>query len=1264
MGNIPFQIPIETPKRRFSLTRDELEEKPDFIKKNYETLYDVPVTINLLEHNLIGIIGGEGKSGAIDAATALSVQIAAGNCYTDVKLGYIYNGEMASDYEKWGFAKWLPHVWSEDRKTRFVASNKEQTSDVFYELANILRARAEEASVLSAARGNEIPKPYYVIFISDVSALEGELFAKYVFSGEKELGLTTILLTERYEELPNNCDFIIENTAEFQGMYDVFASSSKKQKITFDYVEKGRLETFARYLSTLRVLEVEEGGEIPAALPFFDMLKIQKPSDLPVKEYWAKNRTYENIRGMIGQKAGGVPCYLDVHEKYHGPHGLVAGTTGSGKSETLQTYMLSLAVNYSPDDIGFFVIDYKGGGMANLFDGLPHLVGQISNLSGNQVRRAMTSIKSENRRRQRIFTENGVNNINLYTKLYKNGEAQVPVPHLFIVIDEFAELKREEPEFMRELISVAQVGRSLGVHLILATQKPSGTVDDNIWSNSKFRLCLRVQDRQDSTDMLHKPDAAYITQAGRCYLQVGNDEVYELFQSGYSGAVYDRDFAVSVTDIAKMISLSGKVDMTGNSVKQSQKKKAETAWITDLLTCLSTVSVAWKDTEYKADEEELAEAMYPVMEEKGLDYGVSRYNTDRLKDFIRLYGKLAEEGISSHMAQELLKRAAAEKVKLPQRKEKTQLDAIKEHLAEVAKANGYDYQQQLWMPVIPDHIYLDEFEEFREHRFSDGRWHEPEGSWELSVIIGKMDDPENQNQMPLVADFSEEGHIAVCGNIVSGKSTMMQTMVYVLIQKYSPERVNIYALDFSSKMMRAFEDAPHVGGIMCENDLDKIGKFFNMLTGILEERKALFQGGNYSEYVKVHGVTLPAIILFIDNYFSMKEKTGEAYEEFLIQLSREGVSHGIFLVVNGAGFGMNDITLRVGENINTILCLALQDKYAYRDLLHTVQIEMMPEAGVKGRGLAAYGKRVLEYQTALAFPAENDYQRMEGIREICSRMKEAWTGRCAKKVPEIPEKPVWSEYIRLEGYEQASRKSSLLPVGYNEANAEIFGINLRETYCYTVYGGTHSGKTNFMRVCLQSALDKDSGICVIDGPDHDFAPYSQSERLRYVADEQGIFDYFQELTPEFVARNKEKHEFEAQGLEGEEIFDRMAEKKPHFIFISDLSWFVPLIYNAELDMRGFLETIIEKGQYHNIFFIAALHMEKRHMTTGYQVYELFTGYKTGIHFGGKVSDNQALNFDYMSFVEQGKTEKPGIGILPSSPDEKAARKVVVPLARK
>ena len=115
------------------------------------------------------------------------------------------------------------------------------------------------------------------------------------------------------------------------------------------------------------------------------------------------------------------------------------------------------------------------------------------------------------------------------------------MPHLFLISDEFAELKSEQPEFMKELVSTARIGRSLGIHLILATQKPSGVVDDQIWSNSKFKLALKVQNASDSTEILKTPDAANITLPGRAYLQVGNNEIYELFQSAWSGADYIPD---------------------------------------------------------------------------------------------------------------------------------------------------------------------------------------------------------------------------------------------------------------------------------------------------------------------------------------------------------------------------------------------------------------------------------------------------------------------------------------------------------------------------------------------------------------------------------------------------------------------------------------------------------------------------------------------------------------------------------------------------
>ena len=1176
IGDIPFQIHINIPKKRFKIYEDELAQKPVFIKENYQTLYQVPVTVDFAKHSLIGIVGGEGRLGALHLARIICAQLAANTCYTDVKLAVICREDQKEAGRALSFVRWLPHSWSKDHKTRFVAMTAQDSTDVFYDLTKIFREREEAA----AEHGNsQIPKPYYVVILSDPSLMEGEIFAKYALGNNPVWGLTTILLVDRYEELPNSCEYIIENDNVFQGIYSITDREEQRQAVRFDEVSSESLEAFARKLAGLRVVEIEEGGEVPSSLSFFDMFGVNKPQDLPVADLWAKNRVYDNIRGAIGQKAGGAACYLDVHEKYHGPHGLVAGTTGSGKSETLQTYILSLAVNYSPDDVGFFLIDYKGGGMANLFDGLPHMIGQISNLSGNQVKRAMISIKSENRRRQRIFNENGVNNINAYTKLYKNGEAAVPVPHMFIIIDEFAELKREEPEFMKELISVAQVGRSLGVHLILATQKPSGTVDDNIWSNSKFRLCLRVQDRQDSNDMLHKPDAAYITQAGRCYLQVGNDEIYELFQSAYSGGVYDENMPDKANDVARLIRTNGKVEYAGNP--------------------------------------------------------------DKMESMLKKEGKSAST-----------------------KEEKTQLEVVKEYLAFMAGKLHYQEPRKLWMPILPDKIYLDEFEEYQAKAF-DGNWKPMGEEWGLPVVIGRFDDPENQRQVPLIVDFAKDGHIGVCGNIVTGKSTLLQTMYYGLIRAYSPDMLNIYVLDFSSKMAEAFLEAPHTGGLMYENDIEKIGKFFRMMENILEERKSLFRGGNYAQYVRVHGVALPAIIIMVDNYAAFKEKTEEAFEEMMIRLSREGVNHGIFLVVSGAGFGMNDISNRVGENLNTILCLGLSDRFAYGDLLHNMQIEVLPETGIRGRGLAYHGKKILEYQTALAVEAENDYQRMEKIRQDCHVMSRAWKGKKARPIPEIPNKPVWSGFAELDDYKKMSRSRNYLPIGYDQANANVYGIPLRYTYCYMIWGGRRTGKSNLMKVCIQSALDKDSRVIIIDSPRSRYDSYKDQPSVTYANDEKSIFDAFAGMLPEFQRRNRMKRDWLSRDMDEDEIFEAISAETPYFIFLAEMDWFVEFIYNAELEMKAFLENIIEKGALHHIYFISELSLERRDMAGGYPVYDLFTGYHTGIHLGGKVSENPMLSFEYIPFMDQAKPAKAGVGQLPDNMNgQEDTRSVVIPLARR
>lgn len=1261
IGEQPFQVKIHVPKEKFTLIEDSLNDTPKFIKDNYETLYEVPVGVDLKKHRLVGIIGGKEKRGAFEIVKALSVQIAANNCYTDVRMAYIYDEHEATDFTQWEFAKWFPHVWSEDGKIRYIAANKEEASDVFYELTKILRQRVEEKQ-----NGIGI-KPYIILFVENSEWLNEELISRYIFDPAFDCGISTLILAEEYADLPNSCDYMIQNDEKFQGIYSVFPQKEEKKTIKFDIVEKEELLHFARELSDVEVQETESGGEVPSQLTFFDMYHIRKPEELQIEERWLKNRTYENIKGLIGQKAGGVPCFLDMHEKYHGPHGLVAGTTGSGKSETLQTYMMSLAVNYSPDDIGFFVIDYKGGGMANLFDGLPHMIGQISNLSGNQVNRAMVAIKSENRRRQRIFNEYGVNNINLYTKLYKNKEASDPIPHLFIVIDEFAELKKEEPEFMKELISVAQVGRSLGVHLILATQKPSGTVDDNIWSNAKFRLCLRVQDKQDSQDMLHKPDAAYITQAGRAYLQVGNDEVYELFQSGWSGAPYDEKIQEGRAETVALITNTGKEDIVGNYYKVQSKEKGIYQWLVSIETCLREALVFCETSleecvQYRNKMQEVIEHLYLSLEKQEKAYSKSYYNSLRLEDYIKLYKKA--EGQEIDAVKWMMEYAAKENIRLPQMKEKTQLDAVKEYLATVAEKNGYWYKQKLWMPVLAEKIFLDEFQEYRDTAFQNGKWKALQNQWSLEVVIGKVDDPHNQAQMPLLLNFGEKGSLAVCGGIVSGKSTFLQTLVYAMTHKYTPNEINLYILDFSSKMLSSFENLVHVGGMMYETDIDRIAKFFNMMKGVLEERKKLFRGGNYSQYIQSHGMVMPAIFIVIDNYSVFREKTKERYDSILTTLSKEGVNQGIYMILTASGFGTNEIPNRVGENIKNVVCLEMADKYAYADALHTMKFSILPEANVKGRGLVSYGNQILEFQTALALRARDDYQRMERIASECNILNEAWTGKKARKIPEIPKKPIWSEFQKLDETRDMVRSSRYLPTAYKESNASVFGIDLLKTYCYLITGTERTGKKNYMKVMIQASLLKQAKICVMDGTGQDFESYSIDSAIDYVRNEEEIFKFFEQLSPVFQNRNQVKNQMIGEDNDEEEIFEIQSREKPVFIFINDLIWFLDTVYHSKYQMSGFLETIWKKGSLHHIYFIGILETEKYSFAAGYQAFHYFTGYHTGIHFGGKVSTHPYFSWEELSFSEREKAEKPGIGMPAVQISEEWEGKVVVPLARR
>ena len=534
LGQVPTSYKLTYGQEERSGKKDALEEEGYALYTRHKKIPDLPIVANL-SHGPVGYIGP--RNLVLEQLQLLVMQLAVFHSYHDVQVITIMPEE---ERDQWDWLRWLPHATLQELNVRGFVYNQRTHDQVLNSLNQILKlrkAQKEEAT----RQETTLYSPHYVVLVTDEKLILDHIIMEFFTEDPTDLGCSLIFVQDVMSSLSENIKTVVNIKDRNTGQLVMEEGILREIDFRLDHFPEGYdKERIARTLAPLNHLQNLKSS-IPDTVTFMEMYGAETFSDLQVLQKWQQNAPYKSLAVPIGLRGKEDLVYLNLHEKAHGPHGLIAGTTGSGKSETIQSYILSLAVNFHPHDVAFLLIDYKGGGMANLFKNLPHLLGTITNLDGAQSMRALASINAEIHRRERLFREFEVNHINQYQKKFKNGEATEPLPHLFLISDEFAELKVNQPDFIKELVSIARVGRSLGVHLILATQKPSGVVDDQIWSNSRFKLALKVADRTDSMEMLKTPDAAEITQTGRAYLQVGNNEVYELFQSAWSGADYQPD---------------------------------------------------------------------------------------------------------------------------------------------------------------------------------------------------------------------------------------------------------------------------------------------------------------------------------------------------------------------------------------------------------------------------------------------------------------------------------------------------------------------------------------------------------------------------------------------------------------------------------------------------------------------------------------------------------------------------------------------------
>lgn len=539
VGNELLDVEIEYPDEDFTIEENELRKKADALVAEFKYIENVPIGYSFYENKATAIMGITHKIHYF--LENILLQLMTFYSYEDLKI-VLFTKEENQD--QWAYLRYLNHTFSNAKDFRFFASNQEDAKIVTEYLNNEFNQRINLVGKVNSFA------PYYLIVVEDYDMIKHYDLIKNITETDDNVGFSVIFLENHLNKLPSKCNNFITINETNSG---IMKNSYEKQE-TLSFVDEINyninMMQVVKILSNIPIEFSEGVHNLPDSISFLEMEKVGKVEQLNILNRWNSNDSTTSLKAEVGVDQEGELMYLDLHEKYHGPHGLIAGMTGSGKSEFIITYILSMAINYSPDDVAFILIDYKGGGLAFAFENkttgviLPHLAGTITNLDKAEMNRTLVSIDSEIKRRQQLFNSardalgESTMDIYKYQRFFKEGRLEAPVPHLFIICDEFAELKTQQPDFMDNLISVARIGRSLGVHLILATQKPSGVVNDQIWSNTKFRVCLKVQDESDSKEMLKRNDAAMLKQVGRFYLQVGYDEYFALGQSAWCGAKY------------------------------------------------------------------------------------------------------------------------------------------------------------------------------------------------------------------------------------------------------------------------------------------------------------------------------------------------------------------------------------------------------------------------------------------------------------------------------------------------------------------------------------------------------------------------------------------------------------------------------------------------------------------------------------------------------------------------------------------------------
>lgn len=486
-----------------------------------DTITDVPVALNLAELGVVGLIGRASETSSM--AASMLVQSAILHSPEDL----VVFAALAPARDILDWLKWMPHSGSSSSPLggSHLVSTKDQADALVRDLTGVAADR------LARAKDTDSRFPWLVLFLD--RALEPDAAAvSRLLDACPAAGISVVWLTDTRERVPRQAQAIVECQSPLTGeMSRVMYTDPEvpDQMMDIDRVDHSQATKTGQALAPLRdASSANAATALPRVVPLFSAFGIDSVDAKWVAQQWAVDRGY-SLQGPIGMADGG-PLMLDMVE--HGPHGLIGGTSGAGKSELVMSMVASLIAHNPPTKINFLFIDYKGGASSDLFKDVPHTVGYVTNLDGLLAMRALTSLRAELNRRMDLMQGRAKDLAEMIEKYPEDAP-----PSLIIVVDEFATLVKEIPDFVAGIVDISQRGRSLGIHLVLATQRPSGSVNDNIKANTNLRISLRMLDDAESKQVIGTADAAALPAPlkGRGYARLGPGELVA-FQSAWAGA--------------------------------------------------------------------------------------------------------------------------------------------------------------------------------------------------------------------------------------------------------------------------------------------------------------------------------------------------------------------------------------------------------------------------------------------------------------------------------------------------------------------------------------------------------------------------------------------------------------------------------------------------------------------------------------------------------------------------------------------------------